>query len=139
MTLFDTFVRLWAIIAIIGASIPFIREQIWWLRAWTYARLQMFVICGLTACVYYVLPGLDAVWDKVIWAGLLLSMLGCLRDILPFTKLGHKQTRDLKDGEAHTPIRLMVGNVLIAAIIALFGRKQPIATLDNRLGINIQH
>jgi endonuclease/exonuclease/phosphatase (EEP) superfamily protein YafD len=89
------------------------REQTWWLRAWTYARLQMLVICSLTAAVYVLVIGLDEPWDKLIWGCLILSALGCLRDIFPFTKLSHKQTPDLQKDEPHIPIRLLVGNVLM--------------------------
>jgi len=106
-------IRVWSVAAIIGGFIPFMREQTWWLRAWTYARLQMFVICSATAVLLVFVPGLDALWDKILFAGLIFAALGCMRDILPFTKLMPKQTRGLKIGEDHIPIRLMVGNVLM--------------------------
>jgi len=113
MTFIAIFIRVWAVIAIIGATIPYMREQTWWLRAWTYARLQMLVICGLTAALYFIVIGLNEIWDKLIWCFLIVSALGCLRDVLPFTKLSYKQTRDLREGEPHIPIRLLVGNVLM--------------------------
>lgn len=41
------------------------------------------------------------------------AALTCLWDIYPFTKIGFKQTRDIKPGESHNPISLFVGNVLM--------------------------
>lgn len=109
----DIIIRFLGIALVIGAIIPFFREQTWWLRAWTYARLQMFVLCSLMAAVIYVLPSLNTVWDMAIMGSLVLSALGCLYDIIPFTKLAPVQTRRLREGEAHIPIRLLVGNVLM--------------------------
>ena len=109
----ETFIRLWAIALIIGAFIPYMREQTWWLRAWTYARLQMFVMCSLSALLFLFLPGLESLFDKTIWALLIFSALGCIKDVLPFTTLGYKHTPDHQSGEVHIPLRLMVGNVLM--------------------------
>lgn len=112
----ETFIRIWSLALIIGAFIPFMREQTWWLRAWTYARLQMLVLCSLSALIYLFLPGLESLWDKLIWVILIISAIGCLKDVLPFTKIMPKQTRPYKDSEPHISIRLMVGNVLMENI-----------------------
>lgn len=98
---------------IIGALIPFFREQTWWLRAWTYARIQMLVLCSVGAVLFYLITDVSTLLDKFLFAGLILSTLTCLKDILPFTKVAPKQTRDLLDHEHHIPLRLLVGNVLM--------------------------
>ena len=113
MALIEFFIRFWALALCIGALIPFIREQTWWLRAWTYARLQMLFLCSMTAIVFILLPGLDIVWDKIIFGLLIVLALGCVWDILPFTPILPKQTRDFEGGEPHINLRLFVGNVLI--------------------------
>jgi len=113
MPVLDILVRIWAVAVIIGASIPFIREQTWWLRAWTYSRLQMLAICCVTAGLFYFAPGLETLWDKAIWAALLLSAIGCLKDVLPFTKFGRKQTPDYDPNQQNKSVHLFVGNVLM--------------------------
>lgn len=103
----------WSCALIIGALVPFIREQRWWLRAWTYARLQMLMILSITALIYAVLFGGSGLLNAGVLVALLAAALTCLWDIYPFTKLGFKQTRDLKAGENHHAISLFVGNVLM--------------------------
>lgn len=112
-TIFDLFIRTWAIAVIVGACIPFMREQTWWLRAWTYARLHMLFISIFTALSYYLTIGADGALNVVILSLLILSALGCFRDILPFTRFRQTQTADLDVTDPHIPIRLMVGNVLM--------------------------
>lgn len=109
----DILIKIWSVGLIIGACIPFMREQTWWLRAWTYARIQVFILCSLTAAVIYFYLGLGSVWNQAIFGGLILAGLSCIKDVLPFTKLMPTQTRALQPDETHIPIRLMVGNVLM--------------------------
>lgn len=105
--------RIWAFALLVGAVIPYFREQTWWLRAWTYSRLQMIVLLSVTAVLFIWLPGLEELFDKILFVAILAAGLGCLSDIIPFTKLWPVQTPKVKPGEAHVLIRLMVGNVLM--------------------------
>lgn len=115
MVIVENIIRIWGVGLIIGAMIPFMREQTWWLRAWTYARLQMLCLCTLTAIILYVSPApwFDTLLDNAIIGALILAAISCVWDVVPFTQLSPKQTRDHKQGENHTPICLMVGNVLM--------------------------
>lgn len=103
----------WSAAVIIGTLIPLFREQTYWLRAWTYARLQMLVIITVSALVLMVFIGLEPLWHKVLLAGFVLCAAICLYDILPFTPLGQKQVRSLKNGEPHIAVNLLVANVLM--------------------------
>jgi len=113
MTLLYITFTIWSCALIIGALIPFIREQTYWLRAWTYARLQMFVLLSATAGLYAFLFGWSGTVNVLILLALMGAALTCLWDIYPFTKIGFKQTRDIRPGESHNPISLFVGNVLM--------------------------
>ncbi len=113
MVIAENILRLWSVALIIGGLIPFMREQTWWLRAWTYARLQMLFLCGCTAIIVWTVLGREVVSNQIIFGGLVMTALGCLWDLLPFTKVWRRQTRDLVNHEPHVSIRLMVGNVLM--------------------------
>ncbi|WP_409432247.1 endonuclease/exonuclease/phosphatase family protein [Litorimonas sp. RW-G-Af-16] len=113
MVIWDVIWRIWAVAVLLGTAIPFLREQVWWLRAWTYARLQMLVLLSGTAIVHAFHPGLDTLFDQLIFVGLIIGILSCLRDIVPFTKLWWTQTPEAKLSDTNTSIRLMVGNVLM--------------------------
>ena len=102
------------IAAFFAASlIPLIREQTWWLRAWTYARLQIFWIMFGLLVAYLVLFGLGAPRE---WAAtfLMVVTLGiCLWDILPFTPLMPVQVRMSPPDEPGHPVSLIAANVLM--------------------------
>lgn len=113
MEILEYIVRAFAVALLVGTAIPFFREQTWWLRAWTYARIQMAVLLSFTACLFWFIPGLSSLADKAIFWALIIGTLSCLRDILPFTKFVPVQTKKLKAGSPHIPIKVFVGNVLM--------------------------
>ncbi len=106
---------LWSLgpILIIGAAIPLMPEQIWWLRAWTYARLQVFFLSLITLSIYLLTFGVHSWIDGIFVSGLAISIFLCLRDIMPFMPGMPKQSVILKEGERHTPVSLFVANVLM--------------------------
>jgi endonuclease/exonuclease/phosphatase (EEP) superfamily protein YafD len=97
---------------ILGTFIRYMREQTWWLRAWTYARLQLIFV--LLILIFLQIFFGD---ESALSIGLIFFMgvgiLACLTDVLPFTKVWSKQTRSHIVGQAHKSIRLFVGNVLM--------------------------
>jgi endonuclease/exonuclease/phosphatase (EEP) superfamily protein YafD len=104
---------LWAALIISGSLIPLIREQTFWLRAWTYARLQMLVLIGLTALGLYMWKDVGAWPEQVLMALLGVCAIICLYDIYPFTWFARKHVPSLKPGQAHKSVSLMVANVLM--------------------------
>lgn len=98
---------------LIGAFIPLLREQIWWLRAWTYARLQKFCIAIVLGLLYFGMFGLETWADGLVAAALLIVIVVTLRDILPFTALGQKQVEKITARDPSREIKLFVGNVLM--------------------------
>lgn len=98
---------------IVGALIPLFPEQTWWLRAWTYARIQMAVINSalLGLCLYV----LDMTSALNIGLAILLAVtiLFCLRDVIPFSPLLPTQSPDVNKAETKTSIAMVLGNVLM--------------------------
>ena len=94
--------------------IPFIREQVWWLRAFTYARLQKLGLATVFLAVQLAFFGWDSWQDGLMFILLGVTILICLFDILPFTIVGGKQVKKVKrpDDPSRT-IKLLVGNVLM--------------------------
>lgn len=113
MEILDILLRVWSVILIIGAFIPFLREQTWWLRAWTYARLQILVLVTVTLIPFYIYLAPIRGFDAIIFGGLILAAASCLRDIFPFTKLGLKQVQNAKNQKPQIDVKMMVGNVLM--------------------------
>lgn len=104
---------IWLALLLAGTILPMIREQTWWLRAWTYGRLQMFWMTVLTGMAYMWAFGYNQASDYV-FLSLCIFILGvCFWDILPFTRLFPAQSRRLTKGETHIPVSLLVGNVLM--------------------------
>ena len=103
----------WVAVLVAGTMIPLIREQTFWLRAWTYARLQMLALITLTAFGLYLWKGLGNWPEQVLIAIFTVCAIICLYDIYPFAWLARKHVPSLKPGQAHKPISLMVANVLM--------------------------
>jgi len=103
----------WSSAVIIGSLIPLFREQTYWLRAWTYARLQMLVLLVLTSIVLATFFGLQPLLHRAIFAALFLCIILCLSDILPFTMLGRKQVKSFNKNDPHISLNMLVGNVLM--------------------------
>jgi len=96
-------------IGVVGAIIPLFNLQIWWLRAWTYTRIQLLFI----ALALYLLHILIFGFDPYMTVGAILIVGFCLKDILAFSPLRPKQTLDY-DPEKHLPhIKLLAANVLM--------------------------
>lgn len=103
----------WVAVLVLGTLIPLIREQTFWLRAWTYARLQMIVLIGLTALGLFIWKGVSAWPEQVLIALFGVCAIICLGDIYPFTWVARKHVPSLKSGQPHKPISLLVANVLM--------------------------
>lgn len=103
---------IWAAALLIGGLIPLFHFQIWWLRAWTYARLQMFILSGLTLIILLSTFGLDRPDEKIVLLVSLIVAVLSLRDILCFTPIWPKQALNIIDTEDHISVSLLVGNVL---------------------------
>jgi endonuclease/exonuclease/phosphatase (EEP) superfamily protein YafD len=101
-------------ILFLTSLIPLLREQTWWLRAFTYARLQKLALVVVFLAIQLILFRWDSPADGVVLILLLLTGLICLRDILPFTAVGGKQVKKAARPEdpART-LKLLVGNVLM--------------------------
>jgi len=104
---------IWSLGLLIGTLIPMFRTKTWWLRAWTYARIQILCLTGLTLFVWLTLFGLEPYWTGLMLVGSLLIVILCLRDILPFTFLGKEQTPKISLGPGQNSVKLFVGNVLM--------------------------
>lgn len=104
---------IWTAGLVIGTLIPLVREQTYWLRAWTYARLQMLVMITVSTIILIVWLGLDSLGHKVALAALVFSSAICLYDIYPFTPLARKHVRSIKQGEPHKAVSMLIGNVLM--------------------------
>lgn len=113
MEVLDILIRIWALLLIIGAAIPLFPEQTWWLRAWTYARLQVLVLIAITLVPFYIQFAPIRSVDAILFGGLLLAALSCLRDIFPFTRLARRQVLDAKNQKPQIAVKMMVGNVLM--------------------------
>ena len=130
MTFLNIIFYIWVAVLVVGTFIPLIREQTFWLRAWTYARLQMLVLIGLTALVLYLWKGVGAWPEQVLIILFAICAILCLYDIYPFTWFARKHIPSLKPGQAHKSISLMVANVLMdnrnyAAILDKVSVKKP--------------
>lgn len=97
---------------LVASLIPLVREQIWWLRAWTYARLQVFWLTVILATVYFVMNGVNPVKGALLLFAVIVILGLCLRDILPFMPFAPKQTRRAPPGEPGHTITLLAANVL---------------------------
>lgn len=104
---------IWGGAVIIGTLIPLMREQTYWLRAWTYARLQMLALSIISIAVLLWGLGLTPLLHKILMGGFIFCIGICLWDIIPFTRLWHKQVPTLRSGEPHIAIKIFVGNVLM--------------------------
>lgn len=102
-----------SIIGIIGAFIPLFPEQTWWLRAWTYSRVQMAVINSIlfTMCVFVL--NLSSSPNTALAVLLAISMLLCIRDIIPFAPFSPKQSPSVQQGDTKHSIAMVLGNVLM--------------------------
>ncbi|GGX75482.1 hypothetical protein GCM10011309_27140 [Litorimonas cladophorae] len=109
----DIVFYIWSAGLIVGSLIPLMPEQTYWLRAWTYARLQMLALLTITALILILGYGLQNSWHLALLVAFILCAILCLRDILPFTSLGQKQVPTLNPDQGHMPLRLLVGNVLM--------------------------
>ena len=89
------------------------RVKTWWLRAWTYARIQILCLTGLTFVAGLFLFNLQSVWGTSIAIGAAIISALCLRDILPFTPLGKKQVSNIPQSKNNKAVKLFVGNVLM--------------------------
>ncbi len=98
---------------IAGSLIPLLREQTYWLRAWTYARLQILTLLILTSALLLTVFGLQLLLHKVLFAMFFLCIILCLSDILPFSVFGTKQVRTFEEGARHISLSLLVANVLM--------------------------
>jgi len=104
---------LWCLGLLIGTLIPMFRTKTWWLRAWTYARIQILCLTGLTLVIWHLAFGFESRWTAAILIGAVVIAVLCLRDILPFTPLGQKQTPRLSPNSGNKSVKLLVGNVLM--------------------------
>lgn len=105
--------HLWVVGLCIGTFIPLLREQTYWLRAWTYARLQMLVLVTVTVLFLVFGFGILGITDKLALAALIICVLICLWDIYPFTSFARKHVPSMKEGQRHIPIRMLIANVLM--------------------------
>lgn len=115
---------------IIGAAIPLIPEQIWWLRAWTYPRVQMALINTGLLMLFLLLVGVTGAASGLIAIGLILTIMLCLRDILPFMPYMPKQSPDLTSPDSGASIKMVLGNVLMenenaSELLVSIRRKNP--------------
>ena len=101
------------IAGIVGASIPMIPEQIWWLRAWTYPRIQMAAINSLLLALFLGFVGVSGIGSGLVAAGLVITVVLCLRDVFPFMPFMPKQSRDLALENCTASIKMVLGNVLM--------------------------
>jgi len=113
MTSLEIIFYIWVGLIFIGTLIPLMREQIFWLRAWTYPRLQMLTLIAMTALVLIVMKGLGAWPAQISFAVLALCACLCLYDIYPFTRFARRHVPSLKPGQPHKSISLLVANVLM--------------------------
>lgn len=113
MTWINIIFYIWTAALLIGTLIPLMREQTYWLRAWTYARLQMLTLIGLSVLVLIFGLRLNTLGDSVALVALGLSAVLCLYDIYPFTPLARKSVASLKNGQPHQPISMLIANVLM--------------------------
>lgn len=96
-------------IGVAGAIIPLLNIQIWWLRAWTYTRIQLLYLAAILYIVYHYVFGLNA----FMLVGLLIIVGFCLKDIFAFTVLGRKLTKDADPNSSARRIKLLAANVLM--------------------------
>lgn len=113
MTFLNIIFYIWVAVLVVGTLIPLIREQTFWLRAWTYARLQMLVLTVLTALGLYLWKGVGAWPEQVLMVIFSACVIICLFDIYPFTWFARKHVPSFKPGQAHKSISLLVANVLM--------------------------
>lgn len=117
-------------LCLVASLIPLIREQVWWLRAWTYARLQIvWTVTGL-AILYALLFEVTGPRAIVFLVATVVIIIVCLRDILPFTPLAPKQVRTTGSGEPGQTLSLISANVLMdhddaSALLHEIGDKDP--------------
>lgn len=104
---------IWSLCLLIGALIPMFRTKVWWLRAWTYARIQILWLTALTLIFWFAFIEFDKKEIAAIITGALLIAALCLRDILPFTSLGQTQTPEVSPHAGQKTLKLFVGNVLM--------------------------
>lgn len=96
-------------IGVVGAVIPLFNLQVWWLRAWTYARIQLLYLAALLYIFYHYFYGQNA----LMIIGLIVIIGFCLKDIFAFTVLGSKQTKDADPKSSDRHIKLLAANVLM--------------------------
>ncbi len=113
-------------VGVVGAIIPVFNLQIWWLRAWTYTRIQLLYIAAIVYIVYHYAFGLNA----FMLVGLLIIVGFCLKDIFAFTVFGRKLTKDADPNSSAPHIKLLAANVLMendsaSGLLASIDDKDP--------------
>ncbi len=103
----------WTAALLTGTLIPLLHEQTYWLRAWTYARLQMFVMITLSVLILLFVLGVEGYADGIALAAMGIGATLCLYDIYPFTRIARKHVKSLKPGQPHVALHMLVGNVLM--------------------------
>lgn len=98
---------------VIGALIPLLPEQIWWLRAWTYPRLQIAIINTVLLMILTAVTGLSGGVPKIAGLALVITIAMCLRDIFPFMPFAKKDSPDANSDNFETALSMVIGNVLM--------------------------
>lgn len=130
MSILEAFFYIWIAAIVVGTTIPLMREQTYWLRAWTYARLQMLTLIIVTTVVLLAWLNIGEWPAQLALIALGLCAVICLYDIYPFTPLARRHVPSLKPGQPHKPISLLVANVLMenenyAATLAKVKAQEP--------------
>lgn len=127
---------LWSLLAFLsafvglGALVPLIRSDAWWIRSFDFPRAQFFVLGIAVSVIFSVSQTPFTVWDYWL-LGVLVCSVGLLGyRIYPYTRLAPKQVLDNAGNDRKNTISLLCANVLqynrdASRLITFVGNQDP--------------
>ncbi|MGJ1320354.1 endonuclease/exonuclease/phosphatase family protein [Sphingobacterium spiritivorum] len=104
------FLYILSVLWILMTFIPLIRHDYWTFRVFEYPRLQKLVMSAATFLSVIILCP-STTFRNILLAGLGLTILYLLKQILPFTPFSAKQVLKVKDKRPEQDLKIMISNV----------------------------
>ena len=110
--MFKFFIQAFSVILSICAFIPLIRSHKWWVRAFDFPRLQLLFLSSIFCTLIITTQNLYGV-NIFILASLSLAVLLDLYRVLPYTRLGKIESKQIKNYEPENMIKILSANIYI--------------------------
>jgi endonuclease/exonuclease/phosphatase (EEP) superfamily protein YafD len=105
------FIIIFSIVSVVASFVPITGSDFWLIRGQDYFK-QAYLLLNSILLVLLLTDDVSGWLETLVVIGLILSILYCLKQIIPFTRMFSKEIHDAESTESMTSLKLLIFNVL---------------------------